>query len=138
MDDLTWTGDDFARIAAEQARQEEAAAATGSPVLICDTDAVATTVWERRYLGAAGGHAVASERPALYLLTDHTGVPFVQDGIRDGEHLRAEMTGWFEDTLTATGRSWVLLTGTLDDRVALAMRVVDAALTRRATFGAPM
>ncbi|WP_305095169.1 AAA family ATPase [Prescottella sp. R16] len=140
MDDLVWTGDDFAHIAAEQSRTEERAARTGSPVLICDTDAFATTVWERRYLGTDSRRAQEglTERRALYLLTDHVGVPFVQDGIRDGEHVRAEMTRWFEDALTATRRSWVLLTGPLPERVALAERVVDLALAQRSSFGVPL
>ncbi|GAB2660994.1 nicotinamide-nucleotide adenylyltransferase [Prescottella soli] len=140
VEELTWTGDDFAHIAAEQARIEEAGARSGSPVLICDTDSFATTVWERRYLGAGSLRAWDGvvDRPALYLLTDHTGVPFVQDGIRDGEHVRAEMTRWFEDALTATGRSWVLLTGPLSDRVDLAVRVADLALVQRSSFGAPL
>ncbi len=138
MDDLVWTGDDFAHIAAEQTRLEEEAVRAGSPVLICDTDAFATTVWERRYLGEFAGHAVAPERRALYLLTDHDGVPFVQDGIRDGEHIRADMTRWFEDALTETGQSWVLLTGTLDERVRLAERVVEQALRVNTTFADPL
>lgn len=79
------------------------------------------------------------DRSAIYLLTDHVGVPFVQDGIRDGEHIRAEMTRWFEDALTATGRSWVLLlTGPLSERVDLAVRVVNLALAQRSSFGAPL
>ncbi|MFD1811811.1 AAA family ATPase [Rhodococcus gannanensis] len=138
MDDLVWTGDDFARIAAEQSRLEDDAARRGSPVLICDTDAFATTVWERRYLGECGGHAVAPDRRALYLLTDHVGVPFVQDGIRDGEHIRADMTGWFEDALTDAGRSWVLLPGSLEERVELAVRVIDQALRLNLAFGDPL
>ncbi|WP_430331829.1 AAA family ATPase [Rhodococcus sp. ACT016] len=140
MEELTWTGDDFADIAAEQTRVEEVAARTGSPVLICDTNAFATTVWERRYLGTGSERAWEGvvDRHALYLLTDHTGVPFVQDGIRDGEHIRAEMTRWFEDALTATGRSWVLLTGSLPELVDLAERVVDLALAQRSSFGAPL
>ncbi|RDI24037.1 NadR type nicotinamide-nucleotide adenylyltransferase [Rhodococcus sp. AG1013] len=140
VEELTWTGDDFAHIAVEQTRMEESAARTGSPVLICDTDAFATTVWERRYLGTDSGRAWegVADRRALYLLTDHIDVPFVQDGIRDGEHVRAEMTRWFEDALTATGRSWVLLTGPLSERVNLAERVVDLALAQRSTFGAPL
>ncbi|BDE58663.1 AAA family ATPase [Prescottella equi] len=146
MEELEWTGDDFADIAREQTRMEESAARAGSPVLICDTDAFATTVWERRYLGTGSAHAWAgvADRPAIYLLTDHIGVPFVQDGIRDGEHIRAdehiraEMTRWFEDALTATGRSWVLLTDPLSERVDLAVRVVDLALVQRSSFGAPM
>ena len=109
-------------------------------MLFCDTDAFATTVWERRYLGSGNGRAWSAvpDRHALYLLTDHEGVPFVQDGLRDGEHIRAEMTGWFTEALTATGRSWTLLTGTLDERVRLAELVIDQALRVRAQFGTPI
>ncbi|MEU5843040.1 AAA family ATPase [Rhodococcus sp. NPDC047139] len=138
MDDLVWTSDDFAHIAVEQSRQEDDAARRGSPLLVCDTDAFATTVWERRYLGSSGGAwPGVRERRALYLVTDHVGVPFVQDGIRDGEHIRGRMTDWFVDALTATGRSWVLLTGTLEERIDLAERVTDQALRVSSEFGVP-
>lgn len=53
LDELVWTAADFDAVAAEQTRLEEEAAATGSPLLVCDTDALATAVWERRYLGDA-------------------------------------------------------------------------------------
>ncbi|WP_285187553.1 AAA family ATPase [Rhodococcus sp. MEB041] len=138
VDDIVWTGDDFARIARTQTAHEDAAARRGSPVLICDTDAFATTVWERRYLGPESHLAVADDRPAVYLVTDHHGVPFVQDGIRDGEQVRADMTGWFLDALTRTGRSWVLLTGSRAERLQLAIRVAEQELRRRTTFTAPL
>lgn len=142
MTELVWTADDFALIATRQTELENAAAAAGSPLLVCDTDAFATRVWERRYLGAAGSasHEAAGEalpRRDVYLLTDHRGVPFVQDGIRDGEHIRADMTGWFIEALTAAGHSWVLLSGTLEERVDLAVRVADQMLALRSTFAAP-
>jgi hypothetical protein len=38
-------------------------------------------------------------------------------------------------TLTAAGQSWVLLTGSIDERLNLAVRVTDAVLQRQATFG---
>ena len=37
-------------------------------------------------------------RTNLYLLTGDE-IPFVQDGLRDGEHLRHHMHDWFEDAL---------------------------------------
>ncbi|MGU3435125.1 AAA family ATPase [Actinomycetes bacterium M1A6_2h] len=138
VDEIVWTGDDFARIAAIQTAMEEVAARRGSPILICDTDAFATTVWERRYLGSESHRAVAQPRPAIYLITDHHGVPFVQDGIRDGKHLRADMTGWFIDALTRAGRSWVLLTGSHEERMELAIRVAEQELARRMTFADPL
>jgi HTH-type transcriptional regulator, transcriptional repressor of NAD biosynthesis genes len=140
MDELVWTAEEFALIAARQTALEEAAARSGSPVLICDTDAFATSVWERRYLGlgsAATLSAAAVPRHDVYLLTDHVGVPFVRDGLRDGEHIRAEMTEWFIDALTAAGHSWVLLTGSLDERVRLAVRVTDRLVEARCRFTAP-
>src|SRR4051794_23510707 len=48
---LRWDVHDFDAVAAEQTRNEDAAARRGSPVLIGDTDAFATAIWERRYLG---------------------------------------------------------------------------------------
>jgi HTH-type transcriptional repressor of NAD biosynthesis genes len=45
-----WGRADFDTIAAAQTEMEEKAAAGGSPILICDTDAFATSIWERRYL----------------------------------------------------------------------------------------
>jgi HTH-type transcriptional repressor of NAD biosynthesis genes len=46
------------------------------------------------------------------------------------------MTAWFIDALTA-GRSWVLPTGTLEQRMNLAVRTVDLLLNRRMRFTAP-
>lgn len=142
LDELTWTAEDFDTVAAEQTRLEEAAAASGSPILICDTDAFATAIWERRYLGDAARTAQpwTSVPPrAVYLLTDHAGVPWHDDGMREGDlTVREEMTGWFADALTAAGHSWVLLTGPLDARVDIAVRTVDALLTHRMTFGEPL
>jgi HTH-type transcriptional repressor of NAD biosynthesis genes len=140
LEDVTWTGEDFAHIAAVQTQREEAAARAGSPLLVCDTDAFATQVWERRYLGEQSQRAatVAVPRHDVYLVTDHADVPFVQDGLRDGEHIRTQMTRWFLDALTVSGRSWVLLTGSLDDRVDLATHVAQNLLRLRSTFSEPL
>ena len=138
---LEWTPADFNAVAAEQTRRENQAAASGSPLLVCDTDAFATSVWERRYLD---GHANGMQpwattdlpRHDMYLLTSHEGVPWHDDGLREGDlAVRAAMTGWFERALTAAGHSWVLLTGSAAERLALAVRVADVVLARRAAFG---
>lgn len=140
MQDLTWTADDFAVIAKTQQAMEDEAARYGSPVLICDTDAFATRIWERRYSGThAALHAVPTlPGRAVYLLTDHTGVPFEQDGIRDGEHLREQMTGWFIDALTTAGAPWALITGTPDERLHTALTIVDRLTAERAAFHDPL
>lgn len=140
--EMVWQGEDFAVVAAEQTRQEQLSAATGSPVLVCDTDAFATAVWERRYVGE---HSTASAawagnllpRRDIYLLTDITGVPFEQDGWRDGEHLRADMQQWFIDALTDAGHSWFLVSGSPQDRLDLALKISDELLTQRFSFRSP-
>ncbi len=127
--------------AAEQTRRENEAAAAGSPLVVCDTDAFATSVWERRYLGGRARGlqpwaTTALPRHDVYLLTSHEGVPWHDDGLREGDlTVRAAMTGWFAGALTAAGHSWVLLTGSIEDRLALAVRVTDQVLQRRARFG---
>lgn len=139
--ELEWTAADFDAVAAEQTRQEDKAAAAGSPLVVCDTDAFATSVWERRYLGgrARGLQPWATTglpRHDVYLLTSHEGVPWHDDGLREGDlTVRAAMTGWFAGALTTAGHSWVLLTGSIEDRLALAVRVTDQVLQRLASFG---
>ena len=48
------------------------------------------------------------------------------------------MTGWFVEELTASGVSWALLSGTLEERLDLARRIVDEALLDGARFGRPL
>ncbi|BBY31893.1 AAA family ATPase [Mycolicibacterium sediminis] len=142
LDEVVWNTADFDAIAVEQTRREEAAARHGSPLLVCDTDAFATAIWERRYLGAHArtGQPWTQVPPrAVYLVTDHVGVPWSDDGMREGDlAIRSAMTGWFVDALTRAGHSWVPLTGTLDQRVDLAVRTVDPLLDRAARFGEPL
>jgi HTH-type transcriptional regulator, transcriptional repressor of NAD biosynthesis genes len=141
LEQLEWTAADFDAVAGEQTRRENQAASAGSPLVVCDTDAFATSVWERRYLrGRARGLQpwATTELPRrdVYLLTSHEGVPWHDDGLREGDlAVRAAMTGWFADALTMAGHSWVLLTGSVAERLALAVRVTDAVLTRQAAFG---
>lgn len=128
--------------AAEQTRRENAAAAAGSPVLICDTDAFATAIWERRYLGGRS----RSDQPwtrvpprAVYLVTDHNDVAWHDDGLREGDMaIRAAMTRWFTTALTAAGHSWVLLTGGRAERLDIATRTIDPLVANRAQFGKPL
>lgn len=137
MEDLLWTTEDFTAIAAAQRTAEDAAAAAGGPVLVCDTDAFATDIWHTRYLGG-GSPAVLSVAddgplPALYLLTADDGVPFVQDGIRDGEHLRVWMTTEFRRRLAGRASDIsariVEVRGNRTERLQQALRAVDQLVT---------
>lgn len=129
MDELAWPTDDFVAIAERQNADEDRRARRGGPVLVCDTDAFATGIWHERYVGeASAAVAVLARHHPLYLVTHHDGVPFAQDGIRDGEHVRAWMTDRFLEALAATGRRTVVLRGSLDERVARAVEAVDELL----------
>ena len=93
--------------------------------------AFAATVWGERYLGFRPNLFTGTE-PDLYLLTDHVGVPFEQDGWRDGEHLREWMTGLFERELARRGVPWLKVT---EDRFATAVTAVEHLMRQDVTRG---
>ncbi|MFI1017299.1 AAA family ATPase [Streptomyces sp. NPDC020965] len=139
--EVTFASEDFPVIARRQSEREEEAAGLGSPLLICDTDAFATTIWHERYLG--GTHDEVARiadrgRRHLWLLTDHEGVGFEDDGLRDGEHLRPWMTERFAAELARTGRRTVRLTGSREHRLATAITAVDTLLGEGWDFAAPL
>jgi nicotinamide riboside kinase len=140
--DLEWHDADFLDVALRQTADEDRAAREGGPVLVCDTDALATTVWQERYMGAATPEvlAAADAMPprALYLLTSHEDVPFEDDGLRDGEHIRAWMTERFRALLAARDVPWVELRGDRADRLARALAAVDALLAAGSGLADPM
>lgn len=137
--DLVWDEADFVDVATTQNRWEEAAARVGGPVLICDTDAFATGVWHERYRGersaAVEGLAAAAQ---LTLLTHPDDVPFVQDGLRDGERIRHQMTSRFSERLAADGRRWRLLRGDQEARVQAALSEIDQVLAGGSGLAAPL
>jgi nicotinamide riboside kinase len=105
---------------------------TGGPVTLCDTDALATCVWHERYRrqpsAAVAQMAAALPPRALYILTDPTGVPFEDDGLRDGEAHRPWMTERFRQLLEAQSAVWLLVHGSPAERCALALDAIDTAL----------
>jgi NadR type nicotinamide-nucleotide adenylyltransferase len=121
-----WHTGEFTAIATEQNRRENAAAREANLLLICDTNSFATTLWHRRYLGH-GSPAVAEiatqVRCDLYLLTGDE-IPFVQDGLRDGEHIRNEMHRWFLEALQSQAVPWLLITGSPAERVEQALAAI--------------
>ena len=130
--DLEWRDEDFALIARRQTADEDRATRPGGPVLVCDTDALATTIWQERYMGAATPEvqAEAAGMPprSLYILTSDRGVPFEDDGLRDGEHLRSWMTGRFREVLASQDVPWIEVHGDREARLRHALAGVDAML----------
>ncbi|TXS51180.1 AAA family ATPase [Streptomyces sp. t39] len=136
--EVAFASEEFPVIAREQAAREEAAARDGSPLLVCDTDAFATTIWHERYMEAPYPVAPEPRRQHLWILTDHHGVGFEDDGLRDGEHLRPWMTARFREELDRTGRRTVEVTGPHERRLAAAVEAVDALLDGGIRFADPL
>ena len=114
-----WRTEEFLEIAREQTRRENQAARETNRFLICDTNAFATTVWHRRYMGFRSmplDEFAKSCRADLYLLTGDE-IPFVQDGLRDGEAIRHEMHRWFEEALDHQPVPWISLRGAPSERL---------------------
>ena len=127
---IEWSTDDFVHIAVRQQADEDAAARRGGRLLICDTDALATSIWHERYLGTTSAETMrlADARSyALYILTGDD-IPFVQDGTRDGEHIRGWMTDRFRQALSARSEPWIEVRGSRAERLATARAAVDALL----------
>lgn len=121
-----WDADEFFHIAYEQQRREDEAARRADPLLICDTDAFATSIWYEFYLHEQPEHwPHAQSKISLYLLP-FPDVPFVADQIREGEHRRYWMHERFVTELTKLGRRFVVLEGGYDDRFDAAVAAVDA------------
>ena len=137
--DLSWSRNDFVEVADAQNRAEDEAARDGAPILVCDTDARATGVWEERYLGSASPLTLAAaRRPDLYLLTDHDGVLFEDDGLRDGEHLRRWMTERFRDVLRDSDVPVREMSGPHQVRLAAARSACDALLAQGWPLAPPL
>jgi NadR type nicotinamide-nucleotide adenylyltransferase len=141
LESLVWTVGDFVEVARQQAILEDEAAAHSGPILVCDNDPWAATIWCERYLGETHDEvtrAVGDRKPAMYLLTDHVGVPFVQDGWRDGEHRREWMTARFIQGLRERGVPWVLLSGSREHRLRRAIRACERMQAAHFQFTTPL
>lgn len=125
-----WTSEELLNIAREQQRRESAAAARATRVLFCDTSALTAGLWHERYLGTALpelDRVGARDRADLYLLAVPD-VPFVADGVRDGEELRQWMHDRLRERLQATGTPIVELSGDYEARFWKAVDAVSALL----------
>jgi NadR type nicotinamide-nucleotide adenylyltransferase len=121
--DIRWRSEDFDAVADGQLALEAEAIADATDLVICDNDVLAVAVWHLRYLGEPAPHLLARVTPPdLYVLTTPDGVPFVQDGLRDGEHVRGPMTDWFRAALAAQPAPWIEVVA---DRQARVTQVVD-------------
>ena len=118
--DFEWHSHEFASIAREQSLRINAAARECNRIVVCDTDAFATRLWHHRYMNFWSNEveviARDAKKPDLYVLTSPD-IPFVQDGLRDGEHLRMQMHEQFIHELNSWNANWMLARGSVEERL---------------------
>lgn len=122
-----WSDDDFVHIATMQQMMERHMAAHSNGMIICDTNATATTIWQERYMNRSteAVRVVASQDHAdLYIVTSDD-IPFVQDGTRDGESIRHAMHRRFIEYLKEADLSYCVVRGDQDTRLKTALSAVE-------------
>jgi len=135
----TWATADFKHIATQQVdwikffgRYSE------NGILICDTYAYATAMFHEIYLGHQEydilDYAHMNHGP-LYLITDHEGVKFEDDGTRFNSGKRAWATSWFDEFLA---NPHVLVSGDRPTRLKTAINEIEANASDYMTFGEPI
>lgn len=105
-------------------------------LVICDTNAFATELWEERYLYKLSAEMEAlgdSARADLYIVTGDE-IPFVQDGIRDGETIRHDMHNRFIQELAAKRLPYTIVRGSLKERVQQAKEAIETLKRQKATL----
>lgn len=131
-----WGTEDFIFIAGQQNKTEDNLARQCNKILICDTDSFATSLWHERYmehLSAEVDSLTCGRYYDLYLLTD-IDIPFVQDGTRDGEHIRHKMHTRLEEELKKRNKPYVLLSGNHQTRLKKAIEACDRILEEKVSF----
>lgn len=139
-----WNNDDFKTIVQEQDRIEDLFARQAGPVMFCDTDLYATAMFHQLYDvgGPLMSHDIEtlarlkSVKHPLYIVTDHEGVHFEDDGLRRFENQRQWQTDWFMDHLEP-GKT-VAVTGSHERRVLTASDYIDDELDHAFRFAQPL
>lgn len=125
-----WSPEDFHCIGELQQHYEAAIASRSNGLIFCDTNATATLLWQDRYCNEITltlREIAARGKADLYILTGDE-IPFVQDGIRDGEAIRHDMHKKFKSLLTSLGTPWISARGTPEARLKKAVEHIDRML----------
>lgn len=123
-----WRTDEFIHIAEAQSELEDRLAEASNGLVICDTDPFATSIWHERYMGTRSNEVetIANRRHYdLYIVTGDE-IPFEDDGLRDGEHVRHAMHARFIERLTEEKKNFIVVTGTPAERLEKAVAAIEA------------
>lgn len=124
--------EDLLPIARGQMQLENEAAAAENKLLFCDTDLLETKVYGEAYYDG-WSHPKIAEAAAvntydLYLLT-YIDTPWEADDLRDRPAQREEMFLHFAKALVTYKRPYVVLTGTLEQRMKTAINLINTFLS---------
>lgn len=117
-----YTAEDILTIARGQLAWEDEQAAQ-HPLVICDTTCLVEKIWYEHFFGPAPAELVEACRLAdydLYLLCD-IDIPWEPDPQREHPTLRTHFLNLFRQEVEASGRPWVLISGTAEERLQLAL-----------------
>jgi nicotinamide riboside kinase len=120
--DYEWQDSDFIEIVTSQNALELSSAKSANKILICDTDSFATLVWYERYMNKLlpeieeiHKEHTNNNNLTIYFLIDHQGKAFVQDGTRDGLHVRDWMLKRFYEKLREWDKYSFLIEGNYEE-----------------------
>lgn len=133
--DPLWDTADFEYIARQQQSLEDKLAGKSNGLLLCDTNALATHVWHRRYTGTYTDSLkhYLTKPYALYIITAPD-IPFEQDGTRDGnDEIRQQMHEWFIEEVKKSGASYIVVKGTHSNRLRASVKKIDAIINKKVT-----
>jgi nicotinamide riboside kinase len=125
--------DEQAGIAARQSALIDAAAVRAD-VVVADTSALMIAIYSELVFADTGLYAAALAAQARYDLTLLTALdlPWQADGLqREGPHVRAPVDALLRRALERSGIAFTTIAGQGAERLAAALRAIDAALARR-------
>ncbi len=124
-DGAPWTSWEFTHIARIQCWYEDALAELAHRVLFCDTDALTTAIFHELYLGEpATAFPELVARPYALTIVCGLDVPWSHDGIREFDRQRRQMHDRFLEAAAASGAPWLLVEGSLEERIDTAGQAV--------------
>ena len=129
---------DFINMANRQNQEEYELAQKANKLLICDNDSFALTIWCERYLGKYYSEIFDIYYNAKYLNNDNKiyiltkpNVPFIQDGLRDGEHIRDWMYNRFLEELENKKMNYYLLdSSNYEERIINAIEIIEKIISQ--------
>ena len=124
---------DFINMSIRQNYEEHLLTQKAKDILICDNDTFALTIWCERYLGKYYNEIFDIYKNAdylenekkIYILTKPN-VPFIQDGLRDGEHIRDWMYNRFlEEFKNKNIKYYIIDSPNYNERYLQAIKIID-------------